>query len=85
MSTNPERSASREDQILNLLSSWLAFHRSNDELRENLAAIGTDGLQPGQAEAVAELLDELAEADPYARGDLERLVRETLEAVALGG
>lgn len=85
MSTNPEHRPSCEDEILNLLSSWLAFHRSNVELRAGLEAIGTEGLDPAQAEAVAELLAELEGEESYAQGDLERLVRETLEAVALGG
>jgi hypothetical protein len=85
MSTNPEHRPSGEDEILNLLSSWLAFHRSNVVLRAGLETIGTEGLDPAQAEAVAELLAELEDEESSAQGDVERLVRETLEAIALGG
>jgi hypothetical protein len=82
---SPERRSSSEDEIVSLLSSWLAFHRTNEELRAELGAIGTDGLDPGQADALDELVRELASAEPGQRGDLEMLVRETLEVVALGG
>ena len=85
MSTSPEPRPSSEDEIVKLLSSWLAFRRGSEELRARLEAIGTDGLSPGQAEAVAELLGELAVAEKGRRGDLEMIVRETLEVVALGG
>lgn len=73
-----------DNMIVNLLSHWLARHADDDELREGVAAIGTDKLSAEQAEAVGELLahfDEVRDAGP---GELERLVRETLEAVALG-
>jgi hypothetical protein len=85
MSTSPESRPSAEDAVVALLSAWLAFHRSNDDLRAGLQAVGTAGLAPGQAEAVEELLRELESAEPAGRGGLEMLVRETLEAVALGG
>jgi hypothetical protein len=71
------------DSVVSLLSHWLARHIGDDELRRGLAAVGTDGLRPDQAAAVEELLagiDELRDAP----AELERLVRETLEAVALG-
>ena len=74
MSTNPE------EHVVGLLSRWLARHVSDEELRRRVEAIGTDELSPTQAEAVEELLDELG-AD---RGQNEMLVRETLEALALG-
>jgi hypothetical protein len=76
---------SAADEIVNLLSSWLAFHRGNADLRAALEAIGTAELAPGAAEAVDELLDELARSPEGQRGDLEMLARETLEAVALEG
>jgi hypothetical protein len=82
MSPEPRSS---EDEIVSLLSSWLAFHRTNEELGAGLGAIGTDGPDPGQADALNELVRELASAEPGQRGDLEMLVRETLEVVALGG
>ena len=50
-------------------------------LRE-LEAIDTSALSPTQAEAVQELREELVSTN--GRGDLEMVVRETLEAVALG-
>jgi hypothetical protein len=69
-----------DDEIVTVLSQWLARHVSDDELRRRVEAIGTDELSPPQAEAVEELLTELG-ADP---GQNEMLVRETLEALALG-
>ena len=86
MSTNPEpaRAASPEDEIVSALSHWLAFHLGNAELRTRLEAIGTDGLSDEPREAVEELLTELVGAPEGTRGGLEMLVRETLEAVALG-
>ena len=76
MSTSPE------GQLVNLLSHWLARHRTDAELREGITAIGTGGLSADQAELVEELARELA--DGHSRGDLEMVARETLEALALG-
>ncbi len=84
MSTSPEPIARPEDDVVSALSHWLAFHLGNAELRARLSTIGTSGLEPDQAEAVEELLAELATAPEGTRGELEMLVRETLEAVALG-
>ena len=86
MSTNPEPapSARPEDDVVSALSHWLAFHLGNDDLRARLRSIETSGLEPGQVEAVDELLAELENAPEGERGELEMLVRETLEAVALG-
>jgi hypothetical protein len=72
-----------EDRIVNLLSHWLARHVTTDELREGVEEIGRDDLDPAQAEAVEELRAELR--DPEHAANLEMVVRETLEAVALGG
>ena len=82
MSTSPDtRPAHRaDDQIVTVLSQWLARHVSDDELRRRVQAVGTAELSPTQAEAVEELLADLG-AD---RGQNEMLVRETLEALALG-
>jgi hypothetical protein len=82
MSTSPDtRPAHRaDDRIVTVLSQWLARHVSDEELRHRVQAIGTNELSATQAEAVEELLGQLG-AD---RGQNEMLVRETLEALALG-
>ena len=87
MSTSPEpaRAVRPEDEVVSVLSHWLAFHLGNDELRAQLRSIDTAGLEPEQAGAVDELRAELESAPEGKRGELEMLVRETLEAVALGG
>ena len=77
MSTNPE------NQLVNALSHWLARHVDDDELRRVLQSVNTSELAPDQRDAVQELRDELAGSN--GRGGLEMVVRETLEAVALGG
>ena len=46
--------------------------------------IGTDELAPGGREAVNELLAELQNAVPGERGQLEVLVRETVETLVYG-
>jgi hypothetical protein len=73
-----------EDRIVSVLSHWLAGHVDNTELRRTLEQIGTEGLGAGETEAVEELLEQLARARPGERGGLEMLVRETVEALALG-
>ena len=71
-----------EDGIVNVLSRWLARHVGDEEVRTELERLDRDQLSPDQAEAVEELRAELeAEHD---RNRLERAVRETLEALALG-
>jgi hypothetical protein len=75
---------SPEDQIVGLLSRWLARHIDNTELRAGLDTAGRDGLSPEQEEALDELDVELDRTGPIGRGDLEMAVRETLEALALG-
>ena len=76
MSTSPE------NHLVNVLSHWLARHVDNAELLRELEAVDPSGLSPAQAEAVQELREELVSTN--GRGDLEMVVRETLEAVALG-
>jgi hypothetical protein len=76
MSTSPE------NQLVNVLSHWLARHIGNAELLRELEAVDTSALSPAQAEAVQELRQEVVSTN--GRGDLEMVVRETLEAVALG-
>jgi hypothetical protein len=73
-----------DDQIVTLLSHWLMGTVGNDELRKGIEAIGTEELAPGQRTAVTELLAGLRNALPGERGDLEMIVRETLEALAYG-
>ena len=75
MSTSP-------DELVNVLSRWLARHVDDGELAEALRAAQEDHLSADQSEAVAELLDELERGE--SRGELERVARETLEALALG-
>jgi hypothetical protein len=77
MSTRPD------DRLVNLISQWLARHVGDDELRSGIAEIGVDGLDAEQREAVEELAAELEASQ--GRGSLERVARETLEALALGG
>ena len=76
MSTNPDR-------IVNLLSNWLGGRLPTDELRRRLDEIGTADLSPGATEAVHELRQELAKPG-VSPPKLEPLVRETIEAIALG-
>ena len=75
MSTSPE------NHLVNVLSHWLARHVDNAELLRELEAVDT-ALSSTQAAAVQELRDEVVSTN--GRGDLEMVVRETLEAVALG-
>ena len=84
MPTSPDRLTRAEDEVVNLLSRWLAGHLRNAELEAGLTAVGASALQAGQARAVDELLGVLATAADGERGDLEMMARETLEAVALG-
>ncbi len=83
MSTSRNPSEQAEDQVVNLLSHWLARHVDDDGLRSGIEQIDTAQLHEDQAEAVDELLAEFAGTSEN-RGELEKLVRETLEAVALG-
>jgi hypothetical protein len=70
------------DDLVNLLSHWLARHVGDEELAAGLREAKDDHLSPDQAEAVDELLAELDGGE--SRGELERHARETLEALALG-
>jgi hypothetical protein len=76
MSTRPD------DDLVTLLSQWLARHVDDDELRAGVSAFDADGLSEPQRQALGELRDELD--DGIDRGQLEMVVRETLEALALG-
>ncbi len=83
MSTTPDFERT-DDQIVTLLSQWLMGAVGNDELRKRIEEIDTDELAPGQRTAVQELLVALGNALPGERGDLEVVVRETLESLAYG-
>ena len=76
MSTSPE------NHLVTVLSHWLARHVDNAELLRELDAVDMSALSPAQAEAVQELREEVVSRN--GRADLEMVVRETLEAVALG-
>jgi hypothetical protein len=79
---SPERIRA-DDQIVNVISRWLARHISDAELSTELQRADLAGLSPEQAEAVAELRNGLqVGAD---RPGLEMIARETVEAVALWG
>src|SRR3954467_12174969 len=78
MSTSPDT------RVVNLLSRWLAGHAPEEELARELRAVDPGAFGPEAEELVEELVDELHAEHGADRGDLERLVRGTLEAVALG-
>jgi hypothetical protein len=75
MSTSP-------DELVNLLSHWLARHVDDDELRRELQAVDPEGLSAGRREALDDLRRELDSG--RSGGDLEMVVRETLESLVLG-
>jgi hypothetical protein len=76
MSTRPD------EELVNLLSQWLARHVDDDELCEGLVAADAEGLSKRQRHAIGELQAELDGGND--RGELEMVARETLEALALG-
>jgi hypothetical protein len=83
MSTSPDFERT-DDQIVTLLSQWLMGAVGNDELRKRIEEIDTDELAPVCRAAVGELMVELRNALPGERGELEKVVRETLESLAYG-
>jgi hypothetical protein len=84
MSTSRELSTRTDDRLIELISRWLGRHMGNAELGQRIAESGSDGLAPGQVEALEELAERLERAEPGERGELEMIARETLEALALG-
>jgi hypothetical protein len=84
MSTSPEPSQRADDQLVTHLSHWLTRQLGNDELRRKVQDIGTDELAPAGRQAVTELLAQLDTAVPGERGQLEVLVRETIETLVYG-
>jgi hypothetical protein len=83
MSTSPDTRRA-DDQLITHLSHWLTRQLGNDELRRKVESIGTDELAPAGRVAVNELLVELGTAVPGERGQLEVLVRETVETLVYG-
>lgn len=75
---------SPEDLLVGLLSRWLAGHLDNTRLRVGIEDAGREGLSVEQDEALDDLVAALDRAGPTGRGDLDMVVRETLEALALG-
>lgn len=75
MSTSP-------DELITLLSEWLARHVDDDALRRGIADVERERLSPDERETLEELRADV-EADG-GRAELERAVREALEAFALG-
>jgi hypothetical protein len=84
MSTSPETTGSVEDRLIAGISKWLGRHIGNDELHRQISASGTEGLTPGQVEAIEELAGELEGLEPGQRGHVEMVARETVEVLALG-
>jgi DNA-binding IclR family transcriptional regulator len=84
MSTSPETTGTAEDRLIAVISKWLGRHMGNEELRRQISASGTDGLTPGQVEAIEELARELDQVEPGQRGHVEMVARETVEVLALG-
>jgi hypothetical protein len=84
MSTSRDGEATRaDDALVGVLSHWLARHVGDEELLAAIERTDLDELEPAQREAVGELVDELRDPERHS-GDLEKVVRETLEALALG-
>jgi hypothetical protein len=75
-------SMSPENQLVNVLSQWLARHVDNAGLKRELDSLDLSRLSADQREAVEELREEVISTNGH--GELEMVVRETLEAVALG-
>ncbi len=73
MSTSPD--------LIQTLSRWLAGHVDIGHVRKALDEPGDVG--PESQELIDELRDELAGTD-VSRPKLQPLVRETIEAIALG-
>jgi hypothetical protein len=84
MSTSPETPQRADDEIVTHLSHWLTRQLGNDELRRKLEDVDTDELPPNGRDMVRELVQELAVAVPGERGQLEVLVRETVETLVYG-
>ena len=82
MSPEPTSDERASDRLVGELSSWLAGHRTVEQLRAAVEAVPPAELAPGEQDAVAELHQELLAGRSRAR--LEVVVRETMEVLALG-
>jgi len=84
MSTSRELYQRRtDDHLVTVISSWLAQHVSDAELRLELRRAPREVLEPAQAEALDELRTELESS--HERPEREMVARETLETLAVGG
>ena len=83
MSTNSD-SRRADDELVTHLSHWLTRQIGNDELLRKLQDIDTQDLPPGGRAAIDELRGQLAQAVPGERGQLEVVVRETVETLVYG-
>jgi hypothetical protein len=83
MSTHPD-SRRADDELVTHLSHWLTRQLGNDELLRKVQEIDTQDLPPGGRAAIDELRSQLAQAVPGERGQLEVLVRETVETLVYG-
>ena len=83
MSTSRDASQRTEDRLVNLLSHWLARHVGDEELRRGVEDAATAELSPPQAAAIEDLRAELRDPEGHP-GELEMIVRETLEVMAWG-
>ena len=83
MSTNSD-SRRADDELVTHMSHWLTRQIGNDELLRKLQDIDTQDLPPGGRAAIDELRGQLAQAVPGERGQLEVLVRETVETLVYG-
>jgi len=70
--------------VVTHLSHWLTRQLGNDELRRKLEDVDVDELPPAGRDMVRELVQELGVAVPGERGQLEVLVRETVETLVYG-
>jgi aryl-alcohol dehydrogenase-like predicted oxidoreductase len=82
MSPDPSSRERASDRLVGELSSFLAGHRTAEQLREAVEAVPLEELPPGERDAVQELHEELERR--RSRVQLEVAVRETMEALALG-
>ena len=82
MSPEPTADERASDRLVGELSSWLAGHRTVEQLRAAVEAVPPSELAPGEQDAVHELHEELVAGGSRAR--LEVVVRETMEVLALG-
>jgi hypothetical protein len=82
MSTSPSPRFRADDELITVLSRWLAGHLSEEDMRRAVRSAELATLSAAQSEAMRELLDELDRDG--SRAGLEMVVRETVEALALG-